>query len=67
MPNVYAPEMLPEVTTPRVLVMEWVEGVRLRSAGDSNTQVGAQEKNCCWLCGTAGVESCSSPCTLQLA
>jgi aarF domain-containing kinase len=31
--GVYVPEMLMAYTTQRVLVMEWVEGVRLRSAG----------------------------------
>ncbi len=28
----YVPEMYLDVTTERVLVMEWVDGVRLRSA-----------------------------------
>ena len=32
--GVYVPSMLPELTTRRVLVMEWVDGTRLRSAGD---------------------------------
>ena len=32
--GVYIPEMVPELTTQRVLTMEWVEGVRLRSAGE---------------------------------
>ena len=31
--GIYAPEMLLELTTPRVLIMEWVEGQRLRRAG----------------------------------
>ena len=31
--GIYAPEMLLERTTPRVLIMEWVEGQRLRRAG----------------------------------
>ena len=30
--GVYVPEMCAELTTRRVLVMEWVDGVRLRSA-----------------------------------
>ena len=30
--GVYVPEMCVELTTRRVLVMEWVDGVRLRSA-----------------------------------
>ena len=32
--GVYIPSMLHELTTQRVLTMEWVDGVRLRSAGD---------------------------------
>ena len=31
--GIYAPEMLLEMTTPRVLIMEWIEGRRLRRAG----------------------------------
>ena len=31
--GVYVPEMYHELTRPRVLIMEWVEGRRLRSAG----------------------------------
>ena len=33
MQGIYAPEMLLEITTPRVLIMEWIEGRRLRRAG----------------------------------
>lgn len=32
--GVYVPEMVHELTTERVLTMEWLDGVRLRSAGD---------------------------------
>lgn len=31
--GIYAPEMLLDSTTPRVLIMEWIEGRRLRRAG----------------------------------
>lgn len=31
--GIYAPEMLLGITTPRVLIMEWIEGRRLRRAG----------------------------------
>ena len=31
--GIYAPEMLLDITTPRVLIMEWIEGRRLRRAG----------------------------------
>lgn len=31
--GIYAPEMLLDLTTPRVLIMEWIEGRRLRRAG----------------------------------
>ena len=30
--GIYAPEMLLDLTTPRVLIMEWVEGQRLSQA-----------------------------------
>ncbi len=32
--GVYVPEMHEQLTRRRVLVMEWVDGVRLRSAGE---------------------------------
>ena len=31
--GIYAPDMLLAQTTPRVLIMEWIEGRRLRRAG----------------------------------
>ncbi len=31
--GIYSPEMLLDITTPRVLIMEWIEGRRLRRAG----------------------------------
>lgn len=34
--GVYVPEMCVELTTRRVLVMEWVDGVRLRSAASGS-------------------------------
>ena len=33
MQGVYVPEMMPDLTTEKILVMEWVAGSRLRSAG----------------------------------
>lgn len=32
--GIYIPGMLEDLTTQRVLTMEWVDGVRLRSAGE---------------------------------
>lgn len=29
MPNTYVPEVVDELTTPRILVQEWVDGVKL--------------------------------------
>ncbi len=34
MQGVYIPDMVHELTTQRLLTMEWVEGVRIRSAGE---------------------------------
>ncbi len=31
--GIYVPDMMLELTTPRVLIMEWIEGRRLRRAG----------------------------------
>lgn len=33
--GIYVPEMVHELTTGRVLTIEWLDGVRLRSAGQS--------------------------------
>eukprot|EP00775_Hariotina_reticulata_P007778 gene7778-7976_t len=40
MPEVVVPQMYTEYTTPCVLVMEWIEGDRLRSAGQQSSASG---------------------------
>lgn len=35
LPDVYVPVMREDLTTPRVLVMEWVEGTKLRTANSA--------------------------------
>ena len=41
--GVYVPEMYEDMTTERVLMMEWLDGTRLRSAGDLSS--GSQPRN----------------------
>ena len=41
--GVYVPKMFTDLTTQRVLVMEWIEGRRLKSSSQSGPQ-GAQEE-----------------------
>lgn len=41
MPEVVVPHMYTEYTTPRVLVMEWIEGERLRTASQQAPAVAA--------------------------
>ena len=43
MQGVYVPKMFTDLTTQRVLVMEWIEGRRLKSSSQSGPQ-GAQEE-----------------------
>ena len=38
--GVYVPHLYTDITTQRVLVMEWVEGTRLRSGGTSTDGTG---------------------------
>lgn len=35
LPQIYVPHMYTDLTTPRALVMEWVDGVRLRTAASA--------------------------------
>jgi hypothetical protein len=48
MPEVVVPKMYTEYTTPRVLVMEWIQGDRLRSAGQQPTS-GAAAPGASWV------------------
>ena len=41
--GVYVPKMFTELTTPRVLIMEWVEGSRLKSSSQTGPR-GAKEE-----------------------
>ncbi|WIA38859.1 hypothetical protein OEZ86_002136 [Tetradesmus obliquus] len=53
MPEVVVPTMYSQLTTPRVLVMQWIEGERLRSAS-------SQAPGAAGLAGVAGSSSSSS-------
>ena len=73
--GIYAPEMLLELTTPRVLIMEWVEGQRLRRAGRNGEGPSREELQAdlklveigvqCSL-EQAQISSCHAPCSAAL-
>lgn len=53
--------MVPELTTQRVLTMEWVDGVRLRSAGEDISEGQALNPEDMRLVGVSGSDSASKP------